>query len=218
MARAKKRQVARSPEDIARKRDRILDAAMKLLVEKGYTKTTMSRVARQAAVGRGTVYWHFESKDDLFFSLLERETAKIEGDMPLLLETDMPALEKLETLIRGFFQLYGDAPNLLQAFMSVLTGSDEQMQQRLLAYFSSIYGRYDALIEGLLETAKREGDVRHDLDSRVVAAAIVVMMDAMFIQIYFGLVEDDPGRLAEGIISVMRSGYLARPGSRGGDR
>ena len=218
MARTKKRHVARSPEDIARKRDRILDAAMKLLVEKGYTKTTMSRVARQAAVGRGTVYWHFESKDDLFFSLLERETAKIEGDMPRLLETDMPALEKLETLIRGFFQFYGDAPNLLQAFMSVLTGSDEQMQQRLLAYFSSIYGRYDALIEGLLETAKDEGDVRPDLDSRVVAAAIVVMMDAMFIQIYFGLVEDDPERLAGGIISVMRSGYLARPGSNGGER
>ncbi|MBW2263665.1 MAG: hypothetical protein JRG91_17010, partial [Deltaproteobacteria bacterium] len=90
--------------------------------------------------------------------------------------------------------------------------------QRLLAYFSSIYGKYDALIEGLLETAKKEGDVRPDLDSRVVAAAIVVMMDAMFIQIYFGLVEDDPARLAEGIISVMRNGYLARPGSEGGER
>jgi AcrR family transcriptional regulator len=218
MGAKKKRHVARSPEDIARKRDRILDAAMKLLIERGYTKTTMSHVARQAAVGRGTVYWHFDSKDDLFFSLLERETAKVEGDMPRLLETDLPALEKLEALIRGFFQLYGEAPNLLQAFMSVLTGSDEHMQQRLLAYFSSIYGKYDALIEGLLETAKQDGDVRPDLDSRVVAAAIVVMMDAMFIQIYFGLVEDDPERLAEGVISVMRNGYLARPGSQGGGR
>jgi AcrR family transcriptional regulator len=218
MASTKKRQVARSPEDIAIKRDRILDAAMRLLLEKGYTKTTMSHVAREASVGRGTVYWHFTSKDDLFFNLLERETANIEGDMPRLLETDLPALEKLETLIRGFFQLYSEVPNMLRAFMSVLTGSDEQMQQRLLAYFSSIYGRYDALIEGLLEAAKEDGDVRADLDSRVVAAAIVVMLDAMFIQIHFGLVEDDPERLAEGVISVMRNGYLARPGSKGGGR
>lgn len=218
MASTKKRQVARSPEDIAVKRDRILDAAMKLLLERGYTKTTMSHVAREASVGRGTVYWHFASKDDLFFSLLERETARIEGDMPRLLETQLPALEKLESLIRGFFQFYSDVPNLLQAFMSVLTGSDEQMQQRLLAYFSSIYGRYDALIEGLLEKAKEDGDVRADLDSRVVAAAIVVMLDAMFIQIHFGLVDNDPDRLAEGVISVMSSGYLARPGGRKGGR
>jgi AcrR family transcriptional regulator len=218
MASTKKRQVARSPEDIAIKRDRILDAAMKLLLERGYTKTTMSHVAREASVGRGTVYWHFTSKDDLFFNLLERETARIEGDMPRLLETELPALEKLESLIRGFFQFYSDVPNLLRAFMSVLTGSDEQMQQRLLAYFSSIYGRYDALIEGLLETAKEDGDVRPDLDSRVVAAAIVVMLDAMFIQIHFGLVDNDPDRLAEGVISVMSSGYLARPGGRKGGR
>ncbi len=218
MASMKKRQVARSPEDIAIKRDRILDAAMRLLLEKGYTKTTMSLVAREASVGRGTVYWHFTSKDDLFFNLLERETEKIEGDMPRLLETDMPAIVKLETLIRGFFQLYSEVPNMMRAFMSVLTGSDEQMQQRLLAYFSSIYGRYDALIEGLLETAKQDGDVRADLDSRVVAAAIVVMLDAMFIQIHFGLVENDPDRLAEGVISVMRNGYLARPGGTGGAR
>ena len=44
----------------------ILDATLRLITAKGYAKTTMSDIATAANVGRGTVYWHFPSKDELF--------------------------------------------------------------------------------------------------------------------------------------------------------
>jgi AcrR family transcriptional regulator len=194
----KKRHVARSVEDKAIKRDLILDAAMRLLVGRGYLKATMSDVAAEAGVGRGTVYWHFASKDDLFFCLLEREVSRFDVGFAELMGVDAPAIARLESLVRASFAFYSEAPNLFQAFLSVLAGADEAMQARIFVLFSRMYGRYD------------------DLDSRVVAAAIVVMLDAMFLQISFGLVDNEPERLAAGILSLLRRGYLADPGDEGG--
>ena len=209
---AKKRQVARSAEDLAKKRDLILDAAMTLLMERGYTKTTISGIAKAAGIGRGTVYWHFESKDDLFFALMERDAARIDGGLAPLMEHPMPALDRLELLIRGGFALYGEEVNMFQAFLSILSGVEEETKQRILAMFRNIYGKYNSLIEGLLEAGKAEGTVRQDLDSPVVAASMVVLLDALFLQVYFGLIPNDPERLSNAVLVLLQDGCRAPQG------
>ena len=49
----------------------ILDAALTLFDEQGYTQTTLSSVARQAGVTRGAIYWHFENKDEILIALAQ---------------------------------------------------------------------------------------------------------------------------------------------------
>ena len=73
MGTRRRRVVARSEEDLAQKRDLILDAAMRMLLEKGFARSTMSDVAQVADIGRGTVYWHFPSKNGLFLAAVQRE-------------------------------------------------------------------------------------------------------------------------------------------------
>lgn len=55
--------------------DRVLDAAGELLARWGYRKVTIDEVARRADVGKGTVYLHWRSRDDLLFAVLLREGA-----------------------------------------------------------------------------------------------------------------------------------------------
>lgn len=62
----------RSPEEIAERADRILDAAEQLIVAWGYRKITIEDVARRAGIGKGTVYLHFPTKEVLFFVVLLR--------------------------------------------------------------------------------------------------------------------------------------------------
>lgn len=50
----------------------ILRAAMKLFLESGYEKTTMTQVAELAGVGRATVFWHFSDKKSLFREAFNR--------------------------------------------------------------------------------------------------------------------------------------------------
>ena len=63
------------PESDERKlrEERILDAAATLLVRWGYRKTTIDDVAREAGVGKGTIYLHWKDKNDLFRAAIWRE-------------------------------------------------------------------------------------------------------------------------------------------------
>jgi len=53
--------------------ERLLDAATTLLVHWGYRKTTIDDVAREAGVGKGTIYLHWKDKNDLFRAAIWRE-------------------------------------------------------------------------------------------------------------------------------------------------
>lgn len=65
----------RQPESDERKlrEERILDAATTLLVRWGYRKTTIDDVAREAGVGKGTIYLHWKDKNELFRAAIWRE-------------------------------------------------------------------------------------------------------------------------------------------------
>jgi AcrR family transcriptional regulator len=55
--------------------ERILDAAGALLLRWGYDKVTIEDVASHAGVGKGTVYLHWKTREELFVGVLEREAA-----------------------------------------------------------------------------------------------------------------------------------------------
>lgn len=56
----------------AANRQKILEATLQVAQEYGYQGTTIPRVSLKAQLPTGSVYWHFESKDMLFASLLEQ--------------------------------------------------------------------------------------------------------------------------------------------------
>ncbi len=61
------------PNERQQREARILDAAAALLVRWGYRKTTIDDVAREAGVGKGTIYLHWKDKNELFRSAIWRE-------------------------------------------------------------------------------------------------------------------------------------------------
>ncbi|MDI3288754.1 TetR/AcrR family transcriptional regulator [Polyangium sp. 15x6] len=62
------------PQQVQSRADRILDAAGTLLLRMGYRKVTIEDIAKQADIGKGTVYLHWRSKEQLFQALLRRES------------------------------------------------------------------------------------------------------------------------------------------------
>ena len=53
--------------------EQIMDAAAELLLKWGYGKVTIDDVARQAGIGKGTIYLHWKNREELFYSVLMRE-------------------------------------------------------------------------------------------------------------------------------------------------
>lgn len=60
---------------------RILDVAVTLLVRWGYRKTTIDDVAREAGVGKGTIYQHWKDKNELFTAAIWRASQQTTDDM-----------------------------------------------------------------------------------------------------------------------------------------
>lgn len=61
--------------------EHILDAAAKLLVRWGYRKTTIDDVAREANVGKGTIYLHWKDKNELFRAAVLRAQQQTGGEV-----------------------------------------------------------------------------------------------------------------------------------------
>src|SRR5437764_9966313 len=78
------------PESDERKlrEERILDAATTLLVRWGYRKTTIDDVAREAGVGKGTVYLHWKDKNELFRAAIWREQQRYSDEVQRRIAAD----------------------------------------------------------------------------------------------------------------------------------
>lgn len=68
--------------------DRILDAAGELILRHGYRKVTVEDIAKRAGVGKGTVYLHWRTKDEVFEALLLRESIEVVEEFAALLRRD----------------------------------------------------------------------------------------------------------------------------------
>lgn len=68
--------------------ERLLDAAVALLVRWGYRKTTIDDVAREAGVGKGTIYLHWKDKNDLFRAAIWRERQRYSEEVQRRITVD----------------------------------------------------------------------------------------------------------------------------------
>lgn len=90
--------------DAARNRTRLLDAAARLVAERGAEHVTMQEIAEAAGVGKGTLFRRFRDRDGLLLALLgeaedEFEKAYTEGPPPL--GPGAPARDRLEAFGRA---------------------------------------------------------------------------------------------------------------------
>ena len=60
-------------------RDAILDAADRLLARYGYKKMTMEDLAQEVGIGKGTIYLHFPSKEEVVLSHVDRIVERLKG-------------------------------------------------------------------------------------------------------------------------------------------
>lgn len=86
------------PEE--RKRE-ILDVAAELFIKKGYDHTTTGDILEGAGIARGTLYYHFKSKEDILDALIERIIAEVEAREREIVSVSRPAVQKLAAFIQG---------------------------------------------------------------------------------------------------------------------
>lgn len=69
----------RTKEEAEKTRQTVLEAALTLFSRDGYSRTTLSRIAREAGCSRGPIYWYFQNKDDLYEAVLAYSQEPLEA-------------------------------------------------------------------------------------------------------------------------------------------
>ena len=93
----------RKERDFQRREREILDAALGLFATEDWQAVTVEQIAEQAEIGKGTVYKHFTSKDEIYAHLAlefrQQALAKLEQ-----IDPSLPVIQRLRAIIEVFWE------------------------------------------------------------------------------------------------------------------
>jgi len=127
-------------------RKEILMAAEKVFAAKGFFRTTMSEVAEAAEFGTGTLYKYFDSKENLYFTLINEKGEEIEGRVKKELSRKVPAKDRIEKVLklqfefieqnRDFFRIYVSERNRFE--WTVKDDLGKGIHDKMVAYIRDL--------------------------------------------------------------------------------
>ena len=140
--------------------DRILDATAELIQRWGYNKVTIDDIARQARVAKGTIYLHWKTRDELFWSLLAREDLRLMQNLQQRIASDPQGIS-LSTITRHIILVVMENP-LSRAMLMM----DQDMLGELarIDYSRPSFGDQMANFTALLLHLREEGNLRADIE------------------------------------------------------
>jgi AcrR family transcriptional regulator len=166
----------RDPGDRQARAERILDITAGLLLRFGYRRITIEDIARQADVGKGTVYLHWKTRDDIFRAVFEREVGYALDELLRTLRTDTDGWLP-HRLARSYFLAIMDRPLLRAVFLAdaevlgTLARPNDETRDT----------RHRLLSRKYFELLSRHGVLRDDLNGDAIAYAFVATLEG-FIQ------------------------------------
>jgi len=151
------------PADVTRRRLRT--AALELFVEQGVVETTTRDLAKKAGIAEGTIYRHFESKDELVRDLFRDHYLRFGADLDRIqAETPGGIDDKLRAMIDFMCRLYDEEPTLYRFLLLV--------QHTALPNIRTAPTRPAVIFRGLVSRAIEQGEIPEQ--DRALAASMVL--------------------------------------------
>jgi AcrR family transcriptional regulator len=149
-------------------RARLLAAARRLFVERGYHATRPQDVSREAGVGHGTFYLHFSDKRECFLAFVEEAHQQLDAELAARVPDDADLEGRIRALLEGIYDFAERHPGVLSAAMSDLEviAADEAPRDSLMDRWARDWA-------GALTAGMTAGAVRDDYDPLIVGHAIV---------------------------------------------
>lgn len=159
--------------DAVRNRDKVLRAARGLFGERGVTRVTMEEIAREAGVGKGTLYRRFPHKGFLCQALLDEPTQEFQRrTLEIVGDPGLGALEKLDVFLELLVLFTEENLDLFYGGHEALLGRERLAQ---LSHPARDWLRSTVLT--LLRKAGREGGLREDLDLEYLSTALLAPLE-----------------------------------------
>jgi len=168
--------------DKQKKRDRILEAAIRVFSKNGLNNTKIADIAAAAEIGKGTVYEYFKSKDEIFNATFFYFMDKVENILfRRLLQIDDP-LEKLTAFFSTWSNILdSEYQNYFEIVLEFWAEGIRNKENPLSFDLAQFYSGYRKAIMDLLQECIDKGEI-FAYDTKTTASILLGAMDGIFIQ------------------------------------
>lgn len=119
-------------------RDIILEATDRLLARYGYKKMTIDDLAKECGIGKGSVYLHFESKEDIALSHVDGIVEKLKGELREIASGRTSVENRLKKmLVRRVMARFESVQHYSQSLNELLASVRPRLLERRKQYFES---------------------------------------------------------------------------------
>ena len=117
-------------------KDAILDATDRLLARYGYRKMTVEDIAHEAGIGKGTIYLHFTSKEEVVLSHVDRIVDRLKERLRQIGSSEAPAAERVrEMLLTRVMFRFDSIQHYTQSLNDLLAALRPGLLARRAMYF-----------------------------------------------------------------------------------
>ena len=183
------------------RREKIIDVAFRLFVNKKIESVTMGEIAKEAGVTKKTIYMYFESKEELLKYFIQEEISNMEK-----------IVEKVEAKPQDFFETVNEAIYEIlqyrkhQDFLNIIAREAEWLKNPIIIdSLSMIDGKIQNYIKSKLQKAKEKGYIDY-LDLDITTFLIYKMYIALIFEWNTEEKEIDEQMLAQTISGILKNG------------
>src|SRR5215813_6311419 len=155
------------------KRERILDAAVRVFAEKGFYGAKVAEIAREAGVADGTIYLYFKSKDDLLINLFEDRMERVNANLREAIDTESTAVARLKRIVKLHLELVEQNRDMAEVISVELRQSSKFIRE----YSNPKFAEFLRTIAGTVVEGQRAGELRANLDPHIFARALFGALD-----------------------------------------
>jgi AcrR family transcriptional regulator len=165
-------------------REKILKESARCFLSKGFEGTSIQEIAEALQLTKGAIYWHFKSKNELLETILDDfERSFLNGLIGTVEALEGDFIDKFMHYHKYSTEFARDNRELCVVFVTLtaeMGGSGKEFEKKI----NRIFQRYHTFICSLFEQGKREGFVRNETETSLLADVIIGMHNGILLQWY----------------------------------
>ena len=145
---------------------KIFETSMKLFAEKGYDATSIEEITATVGVAKGTLYYHFTSKEEIFDFLVEEGIKLLQNSVDIKTAKYSNYLDKIKAIILIQIKIVNKYENMITILLTQFWGKGKRNQKcKDLVY------EYISKIEQIVKEGMDVGQIKNG-NSKAVASEI----------------------------------------------
>ena len=189
----------------------LLEKALELFGEKGYHATTVDDIVRAGDTGKGTFYWYWQSKDEIFLELLSNKFESYILALESVEKMKLPAPDKLIMLIAEIGNMVVKYRKLCKLIYSLISADSSEFSSDVLKVTNEYYTRFREILIQFIQDGQQEGNISREVDAQHLATILISIADGILIQEKITNNKYLHPKMAETLISILKKGVLTQP-------